>query len=104
VRWTLARVAQIAQEHGAVGAFLLLDNVGDPPATPVAALDDARAAGLVTFDLLDIWQGRDQAALRIAPWDNHPNPQGTRIIAQRLEELMQQNRSELRLEDALVTR
>ena len=59
------------------GAFLLLDNVGNPPATPVAGLEDARAAGLVTFDLLDVWQGRDQAALRIAPWDNHPNPQGT---------------------------
>jgi hypothetical protein len=104
VRWTLSRVAQVAKEHGAVGAFLLLDNVGNPPATPVAGLEDARAAGLVTFDLLDVWQGRDQAALRIAPWDNHPNPQGTRIIAQRLEELMQQHRSELRLEDALVTR
>jgi hypothetical protein len=104
VSWTLARVAQVAKEHGAVGAFLMLDNVGDPPAAPVAALADARAAGLVVFDLLDVWQGRDQRALRIAPWDNHPNPDGTRIVARRLEELIQQNRSELRLEDAFVTR
>ena len=104
VRWALARVAQVSKEHGAVGAFLMLDNVGNPPAGPVPALDDAREAGLVVFDLLDVWQGRDQEALRIAPWDNHPNPDGSRIVARRLEELMQQHRSELRLERAFVTR
>jgi D-alanyl-lipoteichoic acid acyltransferase DltB (MBOAT superfamily) len=104
VAWALGRVAQVAKENGAVGAFLMLDNVGDPPAARVQALDAARAAGLVVFDLLDVWQGRSQEALRIAPWDNHPNPDGSRIVARRLEDLMREHRAELRLESAFETR
>jgi hypothetical protein len=103
VRWTFGRIAQVAQQHGAAGAFLMLDNVTTPPAERVPALDDARAAGLVVFDLLDVWQGRDPAALRIAPWDNHPNPTGTRIVAARLEELIEQQRGALGLERAFET-
>ena len=104
VAWALGRVAQVAKENGAVGAFLMLDNVGDPPAAQVAALESARAAGLVVFDLLDVWQGRNHEALRIAPWDNHPNPDGSRIVARRLEDLMREHRAELRLDGAFETR
>lgn len=102
VEWTLGRIAAAARGHGAVPVFVALDNVKDPPAEEMRSLKDAEAAGLLVFDLLGLWQDRDQPALRIAEWDEHPNPAGNRVIAERLFELMQEHRSELRLpSDAL---
>ena len=66
-------------------------------AEELRALQDADAAGFLVFNLFDLWQNRDKSALRIAEWDDHPNAAGNRLIADRLFELMQQHRSELRL-------
>jgi hypothetical protein len=98
VQWTLGEIAAVTREHGAVPVFLALDNVEDPPSTRIRAFQDARAAGFLMFDLLDLWQGRDQAALRISDWDRHPNAAGNRLIAARLVELVREHRSQLRLE------
>jgi hypothetical protein len=97
VRWTFRSVADVARAHGAVPVFVLLDNVGDPGKEDVLAVQEAADTGLVGFDLTDVWQNHDQAALRIAPWDNHPNAAGNRQMAARLAELMQQQSGALRL-------
>jgi len=60
-------------------------------------VEDAAAAGFLVFDLLDLWKGREQPALRIAEADFHPNAAGNQLIAERLSELMQRHRFELRL-------
>jgi hypothetical protein len=98
VVWTLEEIAKVAGKHGAVPVFLGLDNVVDPPAAEVRALRDAESAGFLVFDLFDLWQGHDKEALRIAPWDNHPNAAGSRVIAERLVALIQENRARLRLD------
>jgi D-alanyl-lipoteichoic acid acyltransferase DltB (MBOAT superfamily) len=100
VEWTLGHIAKVSREHGAVPVFVALDNVGDPPAGEVRALQQAEAAGFLVFNLFDLWQDRDKPALRIAEWDNHPNPAGNRLIAERLLDLMEQHRSDLRLVDS----
>jgi hypothetical protein len=74
-----------------------LDNVTEPPQLPVRVLDDAAAVGMLVFNLLDLWQGHDANALRIAAWDNHPNAAGNRLIAERLHDLMRKHSGELRL-------
>jgi hypothetical protein len=71
--------------------------VAAPEAKP-RALDDARAAGMVVFDLLDLWEPRGSLeTLRIAPWDNHPNARGNRIIAEQLHFLLQHNGERLQM-------
>ncbi len=97
VQWALGRIAAVTREHGAVPVFVALDNVDDPPVGEVRALQDADAAGFLVFNLFDLWQNRDRPPLVIAEWDKHPNAAGNRLIAERLFELMQQHRSELRL-------
>jgi hypothetical protein len=99
VRWTLAKIADVVRAHGAVPVFVALDNVREAPFGPVRALplEGAADAGFLVFDLFDLWQDRDRAALQIAPWDEHPNAAGHRLIAERLLELMGQHASELGL-------
>ncbi len=81
-------------------AFVVLDNVVDAPSEEVTAVADARAVGFLVFNLLDLWQGRDKPALHLGEWDRHPNAAGNRLIAERLFELVQQHRSELRIDAA----
>ena len=97
VRWTLGRIAAVARQHGAVPVFIALNVVGDRSPGEFRVLQDADAAGFLVFNLLDLWQDRDKSVLRIAEWDKHPNAQGNRVIADRLFELIQEYRSDLRL-------
>ena len=99
VGWTLGQITEVAHEHGAVPVFVGLNTVFELPRENYL-LRDAKAAGFLVFDLLELWQHSDKAALRVAPWDDHPNADGNRLIAERLFELMQQHRSELRLTTA----
>jgi hypothetical protein len=98
VEWTLANIAKVSREHGAVPVFVALDEVADPPEVQVPALQQAQAAGFLVFNLFDLWQGHDKTALRIAEWDTHPNANGNRLIAERLAVLIEQNRSKLQVD------
>jgi len=97
VRWTLQAVADVARAHGAVPVFVLFEGVGDRGREDALALREAADSGLIAFNLTDVWQNQDQATLRIAPWDNHPNAAGNRLMAARLAELMQERSGALRL-------
>jgi hypothetical protein len=97
IRATLVEMKRIAQQHGAAPVFLALDIVEEPPGEPPPVMHSARNAGFVVFDLLGLWRGRDAQALRIAEWDNHPNVEGNRLIAERLAVLLRDHRAELGL-------
>ena len=94
---TLREIARVARSHGAVPVFLALDVVVDSPSADEQALRSARSAGFLVFNLLDIWQGHDKPSLRIAPWDEHPNVAGNRLVADRLFDLLWQHRNQLHL-------
>jgi D-alanyl-lipoteichoic acid acyltransferase DltB (MBOAT superfamily) len=98
VEWTLNRIGAVARELGAVPVFVALNNVMDPFPGETHDMRRAAAAGFLVFDLLNIWQNRDKPALRIAEWDEHPNASGHKLIADRLFQLLKQNRFELRLD------
>lgn len=97
---TLDAIDKAVRSNGAVPVFLALDNVNDPPSTRPRMLDDAQAAGLLVFNLLDVWEGHTYSTLHVAPWDAHPNAAGGRLIAERLFNLIEQHRRELGLDRA----
>jgi acyl carrier protein len=97
VQWTLAAIAEAVRAHGAVPAFVLLDNVRDPETDVAVVARQAGDSGLVVLNLVGMWQGHDKAALRLAAWDNHPNAAGNRLIAARIAELIEEHAKALRL-------
>ena len=82
--WAVRRAHESIRAHGAVPVVMTLNTVGDRPEGRMPQVTAAREAGFIVFDLFDLFEGRDQAALKVAPWDTHPNAQGHRLIAQEL--------------------
>jgi hypothetical protein len=78
------RFSEIAHRRGSTPVVLALNVVLDraPDGIPLRSAIDA--AGLPVFDLFDVYPADDRAALRVAPWDDHPNAEGHQIIAERL--------------------
>ena len=83
-RWAITRMAAEIRASGAVPALLALSPADPLPKDPTALLRLGRDVGLVSFDLLHLYDGQDLAAIRVAPWDNHANALGQRMIADEL--------------------
>lgn len=80
----IAHIADIGRSEGIPVVVLALDAVLDnqPPGIPNAAAIETEH--LPVLDLLDAFPEDRRAALRVAPWDDHPNAEGHRLIADRL--------------------
>jgi len=103
VDWSFTAIAATLRRHDVPAVFVALDNVVDPLPKGRTIVSQAQRAGFLVFDLFDLWVGRDQPGLRIASVDNHPNAAATRLIAERLLELIQQHRAELRIDAAAAS-
>ena len=81
---SFARFAAMTRRHDAVPVVLALNVVIDdvPPEIPLRAA--IAQAGLPLFDLFRVFPADRLASLRVAPWDDHPNAEGHRIIADAL--------------------
>jgi hypothetical protein len=98
IELTFQEMSDVVKKHRAVPAFIGLDIVQErPEVMPGTVLRNAAQAGMLVFNVFDVWQGRDIDSLRIHASDNHPNAAGNRLIADRLFDLMWRHRDELRL-------
>jgi hypothetical protein len=72
--------------RGALPVFVFLPQVraGTWQEETPETLRLAAAAGFTVIDLSDVFVGRDIDAIRLAEWDDHPNAEGHRLIAERL--------------------
>lgn len=55
----------------------------------------AAGAGFVIIDLDDLYKGRDINQLRLAEWDDHPNTQGHRLVAEHLYQGLLEQREQV---------
>jgi hypothetical protein len=84
--WSFRRFAEVSKAHGAVPLVLTLNAVVDEAPADIPNRRDIEAAGLRMLDLYHLYPEADRASLRVAPWDDHPNAAGHRLIASRLYE------------------
>jgi D-alanyl-lipoteichoic acid acyltransferase DltB (MBOAT superfamily) len=84
IAWSFRRFTEVALSHGVVPMVLGLNAVVDdaPPGVPDS--DVIRELGLPVFDLVEVFPRDELSAYRVAPWDDHPNAAGHRLIAARL--------------------
>lgn len=82
--WSIARIAVVARSSGAEPVMLALNAVIDDAPPTVPNLPAAQMARIPVLDLFDVFPQESLEALRIAPWDEHPNAAGHRLIADRL--------------------
>ena len=85
--WTYARIAATCKARGIrpVWVFLPTLEMHGTPTDIDWMFALAREAGFETVSLFDVFEDVDVFAVRIAPWDYHPNEDGHRRIADALQ-------------------
>ncbi|MEZ5289382.1 MAG: SGNH/GDSL hydrolase family protein, partial [Vicinamibacterales bacterium] len=78
------RFAAMTRARGVTPVVLALNVVLDdvPAEVPLRSVIDE--ASLPVFDLFDVFPVDQRPALRVAPWDDHPNAAGHRLVAEAL--------------------
>ena len=79
------RFAELTRQHGAVPVVLGLNVVLDEAPDRLPLRDVIDAASLPVIDLFHVYDGAALDELRVAPWDDHPNAAGHRLIAGALD-------------------
>jgi lysophospholipase L1-like esterase len=91
------KYAEVTRAKGVPFVWIYLPRVRteEPPATELRL---AQQAGLITLELTGVYDGYDYAPLRLAPWDEHPNAVGHRLIADKLYEVLRNNQDKVPLD------
>jgi hypothetical protein len=92
VSWTYQQVVARAKEKGVVPIWVFVPTLESPlNIQEKDALEQtAQAAGFITVDLSDLYEGQDISSLIVAEWDKHPNAKGHSLIAENLYQALQQ--------------
>jgi hypothetical protein len=80
---SFSRFADEMRASGIAAAVLALNVVVDD-VPPIPLEDVLDRTNLPVFDLFDVFATADRPSLRVAPWDDHPNAEGHRLVADRL--------------------
>jgi hypothetical protein len=84
IEWSLQRFAERTREAGAIPAILAVNVVFDEAPREIPNMDTLRTLRLPIMNLFDVYPADRVLALRVAPWDDHPNAEAHRLIADRL--------------------
>ena len=82
--WSFAAFAETTRAHGARPALLALNVVLDDAPPRMSNEAAIQQTGMPVIDLFSIFPAEARPSLRVAPWDDHPNVQGHKLISDRL--------------------
>jgi hypothetical protein len=90
-RWSYGRIVAMCREHGVVPIWIYVPLPEDLQeiqrelrAEEHELTPWAKDAGFHIISATGVFEGMDPSKLTLAPWDNHPNAMGSRLIAERL--------------------
>jgi hypothetical protein len=84
LEWAFRRFAESTRSQGVLPVVLALNTVIDNVAAEIPNRKLIDELGLPVFDLFDVFPEAERPSLRVAPWDDHPNAAGHRLIADRV--------------------
>jgi alginate O-acetyltransferase complex protein AlgI len=84
LNWAFDQFARDSRARGMTPVVLGLNAVIDDAPDGVPHLAAMQRANLPVIDLFDVFPPGERASLRVAPWDDHPNAAGHKLIADRL--------------------
>ena len=88
LRWSYTSMSELFREQGIEHVAFVLPRVIDAGNDNIMGLERAvrqlRESGFETYNLGDVYGDLPVASLWLGPWDEHPNPQGHRLIADRI--------------------
>jgi hypothetical protein len=79
--WTYGRLRERTHAIGARSVVLLMREPTVAKDSFVVTRRVVAEAGIPVIDLLDAYPPRQEAAMRVAPWDRHPNKYGHQALA-----------------------
>lgn len=85
MREALSTLHAHIEASGARGAVVALRMPTQPTGMLPIVIERARDAGFPVLDITDAYAGYEENALRVGPWDRHPNPEANRLLAVALE-------------------
>jgi hypothetical protein len=90
VEWAYSRITEICRQNGITPVWVLLPMTYErlEQSDIEEHLATAEAAGFTTISLKDVYNSAAPDELVIAPWDDHPNVLGHRLIAEYLYDAM----------------
>jgi len=100
VRWGYNRIVENCKKRGAVPVWIYLPIPGEEPnkraQTELKRIRSyAQAAGFITISLEGVYSNYDSAKIKQAPWDDHPNALGHRLVAELLYQRLMENKSKI---------
>jgi hypothetical protein len=98
----LTDIVELCGRDGAKMGWIWLPVNKEPDPEHAAAYAERRPQitelGMVPLSLLGAFDGHSPETLSVAPWDEHPNPQGHRLLAAALIRALEQNGDALGME------
>jgi hypothetical protein len=99
VAWGFRRLVQSCRTQGITPLWVFLPTPQESHTLSHERVEQmarlARAAGFVTLSLENVYAGELVAQVQLAPWDNHPNAVGHKLIADALYRQLREHGDEL---------
>ncbi len=102
LRAIYGRLVELTRARHIPAVWVYLPRVREQAAegSPEIEMRLAQEAGFTILDLSGVYDGQDPALIEVAPWDNHPNAIGHRLIAEKLYRVLLDNQDKISLDPA----
>jgi len=102
--WAYNHMGEAARKAGVPIVFGLWEEVVQPLSQDELdeILQMGEDAGMIVWDITDLYPPGDRMYLQVAEWDDHPNAEGHAMLADRVFELLQQDNNLVPLTGAPV--